>query len=594
MKSNKLPQANIVIIDGTAKREIALSPGDRLLIGRSESSLRLMRRGAEPEGMSGRTHVYCSLSADVSEQHVEVQVLADGTVVFRDQRSTNGTMMRVPAHQDVVLQPDGEVLLGRSLMVRLRTPLWETVDDPGSHGSPADFAKYIEARLHEYDIKAAIIAATPALPAESRRLPGWRMQLPLPAYSAYLVVTGNKPTANLELERWVRLQVLLFNSGSPCIPIHKHDRVEWQFTAVSAGRQRALRAARCVASTDGLVIVLGKTGVGKDVLANDIHNHSARASGTFRAVNCATIAASLAESYLFGSVLGGFSGAQNRPGAFEQADGGTLFLDEIGELPLELQAKLLRVLEDGKVRRVGDVVDRPVNVRVLAATHRDLPEMVAQGKFRQDLWYRLEGVQIHLPDLRKEDILAIVPKFYQEGLRAESRSPLCEDEAERLGLLAVQEKWEGNARQLRNAMRRYLVYQDAALSVEENWQIAMSSNRAEADPPDSPPELDFAKDSPSDDTELPEDVFLAIKKLEKLLTLHTARSVLFINRRYGANTRLGARLGMTGTGAQDKVRRLLELDGKQQVEPAAIEQHIQEARGELQRFAGALRRILQL
>ena len=544
--------------------------------------------------MNGRTHVHCSIAADVSEQHVEARVLADGTVVIKDLRSTNGTMMRVPAHQDVVLQPDGEVLLGRSLMVRLSTPLWDTVDDPGSHGSPADFAKYIEARLHEYDIKAAIIAATPALPAESRRSPGWRMQLPLPAHSAYLVVNGIKTTANLELERWLRLQVLLFNSGSLCIPIGKHDRVEWQFTAVSSERQRALRAARCVASTDGLVVLRGKTGVGKDVLAHDIHNHSARTNGTFLAVNCATITGSLAESVLFGSEKGGFTGAEKRPGMFEQAHDGTLFLDEIGELSLELQAKLLRVLEDKNVRRVGDVVDRPVNVRVLAATHRDLPEMVAQGKFRQDLWYRLEGVQIHLPDLKREDILAIVPTFYLEGLRAEGRSPLCEDEVERLGLLAAHEKWEGNARQLRNAMRRYLVYRDSALSVEENWQIAMSSNRAEQGLPKQPPEQDYAKDHPSDDAELPKDLFLAIRKIEKLLTLHTARSVLFAEKRWGANTVLGSRLGMTGTGAQDKVRRLLDITAKQQIEAAALDQHIQETRGELQRFAGALRQILQI
>lgn len=593
MKSSRLTQATMVIIDGNVKREVTLSPGERLLIGRTVSSLRMTRQGADVENLGGRTYVHCSPAADVSEQHVEVRMQPDGTVLLKDLRSTNGTMMRVPAHQDVVLPPDSEVLLGRSLMIRLRTRLWETDEDPGGYSSATDFTNYIEARLAEYKIQATLLEGKESQPSRSGT---WRMKLPLPAYGTYLEVTGSKTTANLEIERWLRLQVLLFNSGSLCIPIGKYDRLAWQFTAASSGRQRALQAARRVAATDGTILLRGKTGVGKDVLAHDIHNHSARTNNAFLAVNCAAITTTLAESNLFGSVKGAYTDAVDKAGMFEQAHGGTLFLDEIGELSLDLQAKLLRVLEDKIVHRVGDVIARPINVRIIAATHRNLPAMVASGQFREDLWYRLEGVQIHIPKLEKEDIRVIVPIFYQEALQAEKCTPLCEDEVETLAVLSANERWDGNARQLRNAIRRYLLHREPTLTVEENWHNAMSL--AGGEPELNPlPSTVSAKENQSAESDLPDDLFLAIGLIEKLITLCCARTTLFGGKRWGANGLLGKRLGLTGTGALDRVRRLLGINDKQPaapVEAAAIDRRIQETRNELQRFAGPLRQLLQI
>jgi DNA-binding NtrC family response regulator len=214
--------------------------------------------------------------------------------------------------------------------------------------------------------------------------------------------------------------------------------------------RRLLVRAAALARATAPVVLQGETGTGKEVLARVLHASSPRAGKPFVAVNCAALPGDLLESELFGHVRGAFTGAvSDKPGLFEEAEGGTLLLDEVAELPLPLQAKLLRVLQDGEVRRVGGNRSHRADVRVLAATHRELREQVARAAFREDLFYRLNVFSLTLPPLRerKEDILPIALQLLEleEGpARSFSR------DAERV-LLAY--RWPGNIRELSNAVR---------------------------------------------------------------------------------------------------------------------------------------------
>src|SRR6187551_1804794 len=176
------------------------------------------------------------------------------------------------------------------------------------------------------------------------------------------------------------------------------------------GLAAVMARARMVSRSSAPVLLFGETGTGKEIIARAIHEHSPYKSGPFRRVNCGAIASELIDSELFGHEAGAFTGAvARRKGWFEQADGGTLFLDEVGELPLAAQVRLLRVLQDGEVVRVGGHQTISVDVRIVAATHRHLETMVARGTFREDLWYRLSVFPIRLPALRErmEDLPAL-------------------------------------------------------------------------------------------------------------------------------------------------------------------------------------------
>ncbi len=214
-------------------------------------------------------------------------------------------------------------------------------------------------------------------------------------------------------------------------------------------RELFVRAGR-FAATDAPVVISGESGTGKEVVARTLHANSPRAEQSFVAVNVAALPDELLESELFGHARGAFTGAhQAKEGLFEAADGGTLFLDEIGELPLGLQAKLLRALQEGEIRRVGDTRPKQVDVRIVCATHRDLTELVREGAFREDLFYRLKVLSLRVPPLRdrREDILPLARGFLaHERTRARKFSP----EAERI---LQRYAWPGNVRELQNAVK---------------------------------------------------------------------------------------------------------------------------------------------
>ena len=241
---------------------------------------------------------------------------------------------------------------------------------------------------------------------------------------------------------------------------------EWRAGIVtrSPKMEDLLRQARLVAESDASVLIFGDSGTGKELLARAIHRASKRTDGPFVAVNCGAIPAELLESELFGHARGAFTGAvQAHRGLFQTADGGTLFLDEIGDMPLPLQVKLLRVLQEGEVRPLGATQSIPVDVRVISATHRDLEAQRAAGLFREDLYYRLNVVSLRLPPLaeRREDIPVLATHFLRRlAERYHKPQPTLAPEAMALLIAAP---WPGNVRQLLNLLEQAIALTTTAV-----------------------------------------------------------------------------------------------------------------------------------
>ncbi|MEG1748265.1 MAG: sigma-54 dependent transcriptional regulator [Tannerellaceae bacterium] len=236
----------------------------------------------------------------------------------------------------------------------------------------------------------------------------------------------------------------------------------------SASMQEAIALAQKVAQTTVPVLLTGETGTGKEVFAQSIHQHSPRKEKAFVAVNCSSFSHELLESEMFGHKAGAFTGAlKETKGLFEEASGGTIFLDEIGEMAFDLQAKLLRILETGEFLKIGDSKPTRADVRIIAATNRDLTKEIAEGHFREDLFYRLSVFQIHLPPLRErqEDIPLHIAAFVSalSGRMGRNIPTLSADYLSTL----IQYPWKGNVRELRNVVERSLIVSDGdALTVQ--------------------------------------------------------------------------------------------------------------------------------
>lgn len=260
------------------------------------------------------------------------------------------------------------------------------------------------------------------------------------------------------------------------------------FVCESPATMSVFNFAHKVASKDSTVLLTGETGVGKEVVAQYIHSNSERKNKNYIKINCGAIPANLLESELFGYVGGAFTGADpnGKHGMFEMADQGTLFLDEIGELQLDLQSALLRALQDGEITRVGSTQTQKVDVRIIAATNRDLKQMVADGTFREDLYYRLNVISIDIPPLRErqEDIPALAELFI-EKLNKKYRTEKQATESFLLELMTMQ--WPGNIRELSNFVeRQYIMHDSDIISSVNNYENNMLAERglddnAEAD-----------------------------------------------------------------------------------------------------------------
>jgi two-component system response regulator GlrR len=273
-------------------------------------------------------------------------------------------------------------------------------------------------------------------------------------------------------------QALLLSS--PPNPL-KHDADDWRsgFISCSPVMDELLAEARLVAVTDASVLIRGESGTGKEVLAQAIHRASLRAAKPFIAVNCGAIPDNLLESELFGHEKGAFTGAsQKQNGLFVEADGGTIFLDEIGDMPLPLQVKLLRVLQEREIRPVGAGRAIPVNVRVLSATHRDLASLLQDGSFREDLFYRLNVVSLALPALieRREDIPLLARHFLAQVVERYAKTD-CHFAADALSFLSTA-NWPGNIRQLSNLVEQCCVLATGPMITLAQVQKAMLNDAA--------------------------------------------------------------------------------------------------------------------
>jgi DNA-binding NtrC family response regulator len=254
------------------------------------------------------------------------------------------------------------------------------------------------------------------------------------------------------------------------------------------GRSRVMRdllqLLETVASTSSTVLITGETGTGKELAARAIHHNSPRRNNRFVAINCSAIPETLLEAELFGHVRGAFTGAvENRQGRFEQAHKGTLFLDEIGTMSPALQAKLLRVLQEREFERVGDSHTVKIDVRVIAATHSDLAKMVADGAFREDLFYRLNVIPVQLPPLRerREDIPLLVQHFVQKLGAESARAGMTVSQEALRRLMAY--SWPGNVRQLENAVERALAFSQGRPQIDVQDLSAELQNAPDASGP---------------------------------------------------------------------------------------------------------------
>jgi len=248
------------------------------------------------------------------------------------------------------------------------------------------------------------------------------------------------------------------------VPQNEQNRLECQFEQIighSPALKSTLLEVEQVAPTDSTVLVLGETGTGKELIANALHNLSARRGRPFVKLNCAAIPFDLLESELFGHEKGAFTGALTQKiGRFEMADGGTLFLDEIGDIPLALQPKLLRVLQEQEFERLGSGRTHQINIRMIAATHRDLTEMVRLGEFRSDLYYRLNVFPVLIPPLRerREDIPLLVSHFIEVFARRMAKE-INHVPPATMGAL-IEYGWPGNVRELQNLIERAVIRSD--------------------------------------------------------------------------------------------------------------------------------------
>jgi len=338
------------------------------------------------------------------------------------------------------------------------------------------------------------------------------------------------PTQLLELIRNCLAPHDTVGLGPAAPPTDVTHGVE-RLIGVSAGMQRVREQVRRVAPSDTIVLIVGESGTGKEVVAEAIHAHSSHASKPFVVFDIAAIPDVLIESELFGHVKGSFNGATaDRLGRFETADGGTLFIDEVGDFPLASQAKLLRVLETRIVQQVGGNQDRTVNARLIAATSRNLREMVQEKRFREDLFYRLNVVTIELPPLRerREDIPLLIHHFATR-IAATIQKPLPSLTAELHGFL-ISYDWPGNVRELRNCLESMIV-------LSGSQELTMQ---------DLPPNIRGGDGDEGDESSQAEK--LQLSRLEKSVILQT------LKRMEGNRTRAAEALGISVRTLQRRLK----------------------------------------
>ena len=239
---------------------------------------------------------------------------------------------------------------------------------------------------------------------------------------------------------------------------------------VNQSMKNLLERLKKVALFDYPVLITGESGTGKELFAKAIHNLSPRKDKPFIAINCASISPEIMEAEFFGYKKGSFTGAdKDKKGVIEEADGGTLFLDEIGEMPLDIQSKFLRFLQEKKIRRIGEAIERPINVRIISATNRDLEQLVKEGKFRQDLFFRISSIKIHIPPLkeRKDDIPALVYHFIEKFNKENAETKIVKGIVPEALEILINYDWPGNVRELEAVVNSACIFANEYIQIED-------------------------------------------------------------------------------------------------------------------------------
>lgn len=290
-----------------------------------------------------------------------------------------------------------------------------------------------------------------------------------------LEISKDITTVRQMSEQIVDLQSKLYKSKKTKKSI---ETATYNFNDIIGENREIIRLkalGRRAAQSDAPILVSGDTGTGKELFVHAIHNGSKRRHNPFIAQNCAALPSGLLEGILFGTVKGGFTGAEDRPGLFELADGGTLFLDEINSMPMELQSKLLRVLEDGNIRRVGGTKNIKVDMRIIAATNIHPEEAVENNQLRKDLYYRLNVISLHIPPLReRKDDIELLTNYFIHRFNEKLHKNVLGISKEAIGLLKIY-PWEGNIRELENMIESIMNMQDTYLIDVEHLPIKISS-----------------------------------------------------------------------------------------------------------------------
>ncbi|MEM9369246.1 MAG: sigma 54-interacting transcriptional regulator [Planctomycetota bacterium] len=354
----------------------------------------------------------------------------------------------------------------------------------------------------EFDVESMILVPIVAADAKPKGLihgtTGIGAEPLKPSQLRFAVTAGRIYAGAMQaLQRQNELSRSLRHSQAAVANLRQQLQPDHRFLGDSRAMQFVRQQIDQVARSNAAVLVRGESGVGKELVTSAIHHTSERRDGPLVCLNCAALSRDLLESELFGHEAGAFTGATNqKAGKFEAAHGGTLMLDEIGEMDLDLQAKLLRVIEGHRFERVGGNESLQADVRVIAATHRDLAAMVAKNQFRQDLYYRLHVIEIVVPPLRErtEDIVPLARGFIQELSRSMGRPPLRLSAATRKKLRAYH--WPGNVRELRNVIERAIVMtplKSASGELDERTFLLSSSSAAPSTPTDSAKPLSLAE-----------------------------------------------------------------------------------------------------
>lgn len=567
---------------------VTMAEGGRLRFRRAEPSDHAQALRTDEDG----ARLFASHLPVLSSRHAEM-FMRDGRLFIKDLQSTNGTWVKLDPFKEHPLSGNFEVLLGQGLLVQRDAPPWENFPDVAGFAQSDDFIAHLRGALSNITDRITVL---PLSSPNVLSANGNTSIHPLFDGEKCLCVQWKKTTSDVKARKWLQAQVSLFNSSHP-VDEEKAARADssWAFLAASPARRYSLRLAQRLAASSCTILVIGPSGAGKEVIVRDLHNHSQRASGPFVPINCAALPDTLIESELFGVSKGAFTGAVERPGLVEKAKNGTLFLDEIGDLPLHLQPKLLRVLEDQKFRRVGDTEERTASIRVLAATHKDLEVMVAEGKFREDLFYRLNTVQLDLPALQAADVAVLVPGILQKAAD-ENEVELQPDEKYTITQLATQITWRGNARELRSALSRYAALRKSSDSVTSCWKLTINrlTRAAHATPVVANPTSLPRSDAPLTCVLQSGTLKDCMSRITNLCFLVAAKETLFPFK-HGSLTELGKRFSMSGAGASARLRRLkIPMNSAKEPSLQHIEERLRTEQAELQPYHEFLRSLLRL